>query len=71
MSELEDEFSKNCKEIEEINKWYGRQSSINLSEGLEKLKEGDEKIKRNKRLLEEFMNEYRNIRPEQDPNQIE
>ncbi len=69
----EDEFSKNIEDIEEINSWF-RKQNINLGEGMRKIKEGDDKIKKSRKLLEEFKNEYNSMRPkdqndsEQDQN---
>src|SRR4051795_11429710 len=57
------DFTASLGKLEEINSWF-QNEDLNLDEGLEKLKEGKELIKRCRTRLSEVENEFVKIKQE-------
>src|SRR5687767_2763320 len=57
------DFTASIKELEEINTWF-QNEDFNLDEGLQKLKEGKDLIKKCRSRLEEVENEFVKIKHE-------
>jgi len=48
-------------ELEEIMKWFDNQENIDLGEGLQKVKQGNDLIKESKKRLQNVENEFKEI----------
>jgi exodeoxyribonuclease VII small subunit len=57
------DFTQSIKKLEEINTWF-QNEGFNLDEGLNKLKEGKELIKKARARLREAENEFVKIKKE-------
>jgi exodeoxyribonuclease VII small subunit len=57
------DFTQSINTLEDINSWF-QNEDINLDEGLQKLKEGKELIKKCRTRLREFENEFVQIKKE-------
>jgi exodeoxyribonuclease VII small subunit len=57
------DFTKSISRLEEINAWF-QNEDFNLDEGLQKLKEGKDLIKKSRGRLQEVENEFVKIKQE-------
>jgi len=58
--ENKSEFAKNWEELKAINDWF-RQQDFDLEEGLEKLKLGEELVKKCQKRLEKIDNQFTEV----------
>ena len=59
-NENKSEFAQNWEELKAINDWF-RQQDFDLEEGLEKLKLGENLIKKCQKRLEEIDNQFTEV----------
>lgn len=59
-NENKSEFAQNWEELKAVNDWF-RQQDFDLEEGLEKLKLGEELVKKCQKRLEEIDNQFTEV----------
>jgi exodeoxyribonuclease VII small subunit len=59
-NENKSEFAQNWEELKAINDWF-RQQDFDLEEGLEKLKLGEELVKKCQKRLKEIDNQFTEV----------
>ena len=62
-------ITDNLYRLEAIVGWFDRQEGVDLDQGLKKMREGGELIKRLKRDLKEVENEFEEIQKELNDNE--
>ncbi len=59
-----DNLSENLKRLSEIASWFENQEDIDVEEGLKKVKEAAEIMKKSKKRLREIENEFEEVKKE-------
>ncbi|MEA3344576.1 MAG: exodeoxyribonuclease VII small subunit [Patescibacteria group bacterium] len=58
------DFTNDLKKLSQISEWFEQQEELDIEDGLKKVKEAAELIKRTKQRLQEIENEFGEIKKE-------